>query len=60
VGRSATPAVIVNLRLMPEMHSQVVAESAAEDTDKTAWIREAIRQRLERIRVERGEEAGIR
>lgn len=44
----ARAAVQMNLRLPEDMHEQVEAASTADDVDKSAWIREAIQERLDK------------
>jgi predicted HicB family RNase H-like nuclease len=54
--RSPQAAVQFNLRVLPEVDERITAESTAAGVDKSTWIREAIRERFERIDRSRKEE----
>jgi predicted HicB family RNase H-like nuclease len=49
----ATPVVVVNLRIAPELHREVTAAAYGRQTSATRWLIEAIREKLERDRNER-------
>ena len=54
---AAQPAVQVNLRMPPEVHERVKAESTASDVDKTSWILGYIQERFEKLDQQRKEVA---